>query len=99
VYGTVAVREPRGDGFVLLGGFEVEGFARILRGGSGLELTNDLGFVRVEDCTIRGGYGEFSALCSELGDGGAGVEALGNARVVLTRCNRQRRMGRQGLLG
>lgn len=86
VYGSVTVRNLVSTGFVLLGGFEVEGFGSQPVSDPGLELIDNLGFVRLEDCEIHGGYGNFSALCNEISDGGPGVHAAASARVVLTRC-------------
>ncbi len=86
IYGTVTVRDLAPSGVVLLGGIEMDGSYAQPVSDPGLDLVDNLGFVRVEDCAAHGGIGYGDVSCYDIGDGGPGVHAQGNARVVLERC-------------
>ena len=89
ITGTVEIRNLPASGYVLLARISARGAVAPTISGSGLKLTNDLGHVRLVDCTFTGGRGQGHPLyyCDDpLGDGGHGAEVTGSLRVAFTNC-------------
>jgi hypothetical protein len=83
--GTIEVRNLGVGKRVVLSGLEAHGAVLPTRSGSGLVLTSNVGQVRLQRCTFRGGAGMVGT-CTDNGAGGHAVQATGSARALFSRC-------------
>lgn len=85
ITGSIEVRNLGPAKRVVLSGFEAIGAVLPNRSASGLVLDSNLGQVRVQRCTFRGGAGKLGT-CTDNGDGGHAVQVTNSTRVAFSRC-------------
>ena len=85
VNGTVTVNNTVAADHILLAGFDIEGTMVYPVSRPGIEIIDNAGHVRIQDCNVKGGPGHPDGL--KGGDGGEAALIANNPRVAFSGCS------------